>query len=216
MPRVWALLDLPEAGKPAAGWGRGGWGRPTSLKARFRTIQVCPKDFTAAPRDTAATVFNSEKRFEPKGERTWILAGLVRIQETTRACSTSPRHCPRWASCTAPLTSIRWMRRSPRATSKHPAAAALSLPCPATPSGSPDRGACGESPLPAASVAPPARVPAMLTRAGSSASHETPRLHQHFRRRGGRAFASLVARGARAAERADAGDRAPRCDIVRE
>jgi hypothetical protein len=23
---VWALLDLPEAGKPAAGWGRGGEG----------------------------------------------------------------------------------------------------------------------------------------------------------------------------------------------
>src|SRR5262249_53277564 len=51
--------------------------------------------------DSETLLLRPQEPFEPMGERTWILAGLVRIEGTTRAYSPSPRHCPRSASCTA-------------------------------------------------------------------------------------------------------------------
>jgi len=81
LPGIWALLDLPEAGKPAAGWWRGGGGGGRRPLDRFRTIQVCPKDFTAARRDTAATAFNSEKRSSRRERKHGSSPGLFASKE---------------------------------------------------------------------------------------------------------------------------------------
>jgi hypothetical protein len=97
--------------------------------------------------DSETLLLRPQEPFEPMGERRWILAGLVRIQGTTRAYSTSQRRCPRSGLCTAPPTSIRSMRRPPRATSRQSSTAAAFLSCTATRSGSPHdvggRWSCG-------------------------------------------------------------------------